>query len=166
MPVDLNDSNTKIRFEVETSIFGVHGSAHNISGKIWLSDEKNYASILAEISIPIKDLNTGNESRDKKIREIMHEDKYPNIIFKARQLSRLCNPAELKAPCHAELKGLLSLANTTKELTIPVTIIKKDSNYSIQGNVQFNWMDFGIEDPSTFLSKVDHQVKISFDLAI
>ena len=163
LPIELNDSNTNVKFEVDSTLHLISGISKHISGKAWLKDDKKPSSIKAEISFPIKFFNTGNESRDSKMRKVMNAARYPNVKFSIQSTSDICLPSSLENKrCEAKLIGNLSIRGISKQISIPILIKKSLKGYDVHGKTSFKWADFGIEDPSTFLAKLYEDVTVSF----
>lgn len=163
LPSDLSDTNTKIEFEVDTSLHLVSGVAPGIRGKVWLEDD-SFQSIKAEIKIPVQQMSTGNESRDRKMHKVMKAARFPEVIFTVSQVKNLCDPKSLDggSQCRAELAAQIQIAGIDKALLVPVVVRKAAGNYQVSGTTTLKWRDFGIEDPSTFLAKLKETVSISF----
>lgn len=165
-PQNLSSENTIVKFEVDSTWHLIKGVAREVNGRVWISDVTNLSSVSADILFAIKSLDTDNSMRDDRLREVMAADKYPNVRFQMLGVTKACDLAKLEVnvECTTELKGRLRIRDVTKELLIPARIIKKKENYSINGKTSIQWADYGVEDPSILIAKLDKTVVISFEV--
>lgn len=164
LPRDFNDTNTSIKFEVDSTWHLVKGATKGIHGSAWLQDPSDYASIRAELILPIGSFDTGSSSRDERMREVMHADLYPEVRLVISNTIGVCDPSALNvgASCSATLEGILNINNTRRQLRIPAQVRHDVEGYAVSGKIAFNWADFGIEDPSIFIAKLDPTVSVDF----
>ena len=168
LPSALNDNNTTVTFEVDSTWHLVHGTTRGVSGKVWLESPKDFRSIRAELSLPVKSFDTDSESRDERLLEVMAAEQFPNVSFVANAAPNLCDPTTVteSSPCKADLLGTLTIRNVAKPVAIPVTVESKAGHYTIKGALSVQWADFGVEDPSILIAKLDPTVVVSFSLGL
>jgi polyisoprenoid-binding protein YceI len=92
----------------------VRGTLGPISGTVEY-DGKDVASIRADITIDVRKINTGNEARDKDLRDggFFEVAKYPTMTFKSKRV-------EPGTPGQFRLVGDLTMHGVTKEVTLDV----------------------------------------------
>ncbi len=162
LPQTLSDSNVTVSFEVDSTWHMVRGSTKEIAGKAWLSEPTDYRTIRAEVALPVSQFNTDSSRRDTRLREVMHAAVAPEVRFSLTAAPSLCDPStlEIAASCLAKLEGTLTINSTTREIALPVEITKNEAAFMIEGLTQFKWADFGVEDPSIIVAKLNPTVTV------
>jgi polyisoprenoid-binding protein YceI len=90
-------------------------------------------------SMPAKNLkSTKGKSMDDKAYAALKSDKNPNITFAASTLNLGKGVAS----------GRMTIAGTTKNVSIPVNVVKTGDSYTITGTASLKMSDFGMETPS------------------
>lgn len=168
LPAVLNDSNTTIGFEVDSTWHLVEGTTTGIAGRGWLENPNDYTSVHLEVTLPVAAFQTGNGARDERMREVMQAAEYPSVTFKATRIGNQCDPKVLVEgqPCAFLLAGNVTIHGITRELQIPSSVTGSHGDYSVSGETSFRWADFGIEDPSILIATLDPVVKIRFRIQL
>lgn len=168
LPSDINDTNTKVNFEVDSTWHFIEGDTKKVSGKIWLEDPRDYSSVRASINLPVAEFNTDGESRDERMREVMHAESYPEVSYSISKLNGLCDPKGLKEglSCDFITEGSLMISGVTKPVSFPSKVTREQNAYTISGSTTIQWADFNIEDPSILVAKLDPDAKIKFSITI
>lgn len=166
LPQKLNDATTSIKFELDSTWHRVYGTASGVEGKVWLEEPSDPRSVRGEITVPVGGMKTGNFSRDQKMYSSMHHEAFPKIVMKIHGSEGLCLPEVVvpKEPCSFTLLGALTIAEATREFSIPAKITRVDSRYEISGSFPLQWREFGIKDPSVFIARIDDEVLVKFHL--
>ena len=166
LPIEINDHNATIRFEVDTTWHMVHGTTSKITGKVWQTDSKDPASISAAVRVPVSAFDTQSNSRDEKLREIMSAETFSDVVLAVESLGKECVTANV-FPCTSNAEATITIRDVSKKLSLPLTITRQDATFKVTGSTSLQWADFGIEDPSIFLvAKVQPTVAISYELTI
>ena len=168
LPLQLNDSNTTVNFEADSTWHVVHGTTKGVRGKIWSSDQSDPSSVLSEIFFPVGNFNTDNDSRDEKLREVMAEVNFKDVVFRSTKLEGGCTPETVinKGSCSAALVGNLEIRGQTKPVKIDCTIKKEGQGFQIDGSLPIKWPDYGVEDPSIIIARLDKIVTVHFKVMI
>lgn len=166
LPTGLGDENLTVKFEVDSTWHLVEGSTKGVSGRAWLEGGTGLDAVRAEVTLPVAQFETGSRSRDSKMRKVMHADRFPNVHFKAQRVNSSCPDPMTSDPCPIELAGEISISGVTAPVTFPATIVKDGRVFTISGAQSLRWEEFGIEDPSILVAKLDPQVKILFVLKL
>ena len=168
LPVKISNTNTFVRFDVDTTWHVVEGNVGQPSGRIWLESATDPNSIRAELRFQVGSFDTGNGSRDKEMRTVMSADMYPDVTFIAQQVVGLCSPSSLGngQTCSATLEGAVTIRNITKPITLPIAVTRRANTFEIVGKTSLMWNEFGVEDPSIFIARVDKAVQISFKISL
>ena len=172
LPSELSDSTASISFEVDSTWHLVKGTTKSITGRMWLEDPSDQRSLKAEVRVPIANFDTDNSSRDERLREVMHADQSPDVVFSLHAVPDLCSPEQLisAATCNVTLTGELSMSGRKKALSIPAVLTRETNaasrNVQVQGDTVLQWAEFGIEDPSILIAKLAPAVKVSFQILV
>lgn len=111
----IDSSHSAARFAVRHMMVStVRGTLGPVSGGI-VYDGKNLSSIVADVSIDVKGLSTGDERRDAHLRtpDFFAADQYPNIRFKSTRVVAGAGGA-------FKLIGDLTIRDVTKSVTLDV----------------------------------------------
>ena len=164
LPASLNDSNTAVSFVVDSTWQTVNGTTRDLAGSIALKDKNDPLSIVVDLKIQVKTFDTDWDSRDEKLQECMASDRYPVVSFTSQRLSETCKPSviDIAGKCSGTLRGTLTMRDVTKEVALPVEIVKERGAYQISGTLPVQWADYNIEDPSILIAKLDPIATISY----
>jgi polyisoprenoid-binding protein YceI len=168
LPMNLSDKNTSVHFEVDSTWHMVHGKAHNISGTAYLSDGSDPSSVQVSVEIPIKELDTDNSMRDSKLRSIMAAEEFPLLRFIGAGLAKKCTPALVlrDGKCHDTMPGSLTIRDISKKVALSVEITKVPKGFTVKGLLPIIWADYGVEDPSILVAKVEPLVNVLFTVQL
>jgi polyisoprenoid-binding protein YceI len=147
----------------------VRGTLGPISGTVDY-DGKNVSTIKADISIDVTKINTGNESRDKDLRDtgFFEVTKYPTMKFKSKRV-------EPGTAGQFRLIGDLTMHGVTKEVTLdvegPSPAVKVQNGGMKVGataTTKINRRDFGLNYNSVIEAGavVGDQVTVTIDIEI
>ncbi len=164
----LTPKNSSIGFKLDSTFQLVHGNAPKFEGKVQIPKNLNPDEFYVEVNIPVKDMETANEKRDKTMHNFCFEmEKYPEIRFESTAFKEL--PAKPRKDVDFEftLMGNLTIKGITKSIAIPVTIKSKENSFHASGTVTLNYLkDFNIKDPSVFILRVAKQVEVFVEVDI
>jgi polyisoprenoid-binding protein YceI len=168
LPVFVDSTNTTVKYVVDSTWHTVHGVVQKPAGKLWLSNPLDPLSVKAELTFPVASFDSGSTSRDKKMLRVMHTESFPEVSFKSSGLGKECPPAKVKAaqPCKSSLNGLLTISGVSKDVDIPISINKAAGDYLVQGELPIKWAEYGVEDPSILIAKLDPVVTVSFEIRL
>ncbi len=169
IPLNLSNSNTKVRFEVDTTWHMVHGEVKSVTGKIALQDPADPLSISADIKIPVKKITTGWGMRDSSFMDSMKEEEFPEISFKSTSFIPKgdCSVEAITAKnCSGVLKGKLKILDVESDADLEVKITKNNDMYLVKGNITFAWAKFNVKDPSIMMAKVKPDVTVFCEVSL
>lgn len=107
-----------------------------------------------KFSIPVKNLSsTKGKMMDNKAYKALKTDTAPNISFAATSI-----PVG-----SGNVSGKMTIAGVTKNVSFPVTVVKKGAAYTIDGTETIKMSDYGVEKPGFMGVKTgdDVTVKVS-----
>ena len=168
LPAPLNDSNTSVSFVVDSTWQTVHGTTKDLAGSIALKDKNDPLSIMVDLQIQVQAFDTDWDSKDEKLKECMGYETYPMVSFSSKRLSENCKPSVLDrvGRCSGKLTGTLTMRDVSKEVELPVEIIKEQHVYRINGELPLLWAEYNIEDPSILIARLDPTVTISYETKV
>ncbi|WKZ56710.1 MAG: YceI family protein [Bdellovibrionota bacterium] len=168
LPTPLGDYNTQLSFEVDSTWHTVHGTTTGVSGRVWIENPADSASLRAEISVPVAQFNTDNSMRDDKLREVMAAEEYPKVKFDLKSADIPCDPAVMveASRCAILLRGNLSIRSITHAVEIQASVTKQGKDYVVQGSFPITWAEYEVEDPSILIARVDPIATITFALTL
>jgi polyisoprenoid-binding protein YceI len=112
----------------------------------------------ARFAFQFRDLLTGKPKRDAAMHEWQDTDRHPAGEFRLAGL-------EVGADGRAEARGRLTLHGVTRDVAFPVTILREDNRYAIDGDVPIDVREHGLPVIRLLgLLKVDPVVRVRFHL--
>ncbi|MDN5217329.1 YceI family protein [Fulvivirgaceae bacterium BMA12] len=147
---------TEISFDIKNFGLKVNGSFSGLEGEI-IFDEALPASSSFNVKLPANSVNTNNKSRDKHLRsdDYFDVEKYPLITFKSVSVT--------KTGDNYEVKGKLTIKNTTKEVVIPFTYEKVTGTGKLKGQLMLNRRDYKVGKSSWVLGD---EVKVYLEVGV
>ena len=120
------------------------------------------------MKIQVKTFDTDWDSRDEELQECMASETFPLASFTSRRLSDSCKPLviDIAGRCSGKLTGTLTMRDVTREVELPVEIVKENNSYLISGLLPVQWADYNIEDPSILIARLDPTVNISYQTRV
>jgi len=119
------------------------------------------------LTIPVKQMHSGNEKLDDKMYDALQADDHPDITF--RLTGDTIVPGAPNDSLIVKASGILAVAGKEKPVELSVILVRnQDSTVSIKGSKELLMTDFGIEPPSMMLGllKTDDKVVIHFDIRL
>lgn len=103
-------------------------------------------------------LKSKDSSLDKNAYKALDTGKYPDITF---------NAVSIPTNGTANVVGKLTIANSTKEISLPVTVAKNGTTYTLTGKVKLKMTTFGIKPPTALLGTVKSgdEITISYNVS-
>lgn len=114
---------------------------------------QNGEIIGGEIIISASAFDTQNKRRDKHIREILHSDIHPKIVYE------ILSQGEKHGQIYID--GNLKINGIVKQKQIPVKIEKNGENITISGQISVRYDEFDLELPTMgFIKKAHETIEI------
>lgn len=146
---------TDIAFELKATMHTVHGTA-TLERAEFVIDTAT-GSVSGEAVVSAASADTGNKKRDKKMHsKVLLSDSHPNIVFRADRFE-----GEIDAAGSSEimLVGVMEIIGVEHPLTVPVEVNTTEGTARASFTVPY--VDWGLEDPSTFLLRVGKEVPVT-----
>ena len=168
LPAPLHDENTSVSFVVDSTWHTINGTTKGLAGSISLKEKQDPLSVVVDLKIQVRSFDTDWDSRDEMLQECMASETYPLASFVSRRLSEGCKPTviDIAGRCSGTLSGVITMRDVSKEVDLPVEIIKERDFYIIKGSLPIQWAEYNIEDPSILIAKLDPIVIISYQTKV
>ncbi|HLP73119.1 MAG TPA: YceI family protein [Bacteroidales bacterium] len=111
-----------------------------------------------------RDIKSESSLMDKKTYDALKADEFPQIKFQGTGITGLKSEG---AKFSGNLKGKLTLAGQTRDITVPFTgTLIDNNNLDITANAEMSFSDFGMKPPTAMMGalKTGDKVKVSFNL--
>lgn len=119
-----------------------------------------------EVSIPVRSLkSSGKRPMDSIMQGTMAAEQHPRIEYKLKEL--VFKEAK-DGVLHFDSKGELTVHGTTKELAMPVEMVRPDAqNVHVKGRTTLKMTEFGMKPPAPALAlgaiRTGDEVKVAFE---
>lgn len=139
-------------FKSEVPLHSFVGSSDHLVGKISLQDS------VVDFYLDLTTLDTGNDKRDKDMRETLETEKYPFAEFFGKLVTDF-NP-DKSSKQKVMVSGEFTIHNVTKETTIQGTLQKTDDGLSVEANWTLDMTDYNIKPPGILFYRVEEKIDI------
>lgn len=136
------------------------GTSRSVAGRFVL-DPKNADSSRASIQVPVATFDSGNDRRDRKMREVTEAEEYPLVRFRATDIRplRWGRTSDGRAG-RWEATGTLTFHGQTYSVDAPVMVrAGKDSVYA-RAQFKISLTRFGVERPSLLWASIGDTIRI------
>lgn len=119
-----------------------------------------------EVNIPVRSLkSSGKRPMDSIMQGTMAAEQHPRIEYKLKEL--VFKEAK-DGVLHFDAKGDLTVHGTTKEIAMPVEMVRPDAqSVHVKGSTALKMTDFGMKPPAPAIAlgaiKTGDEVKVAFE---
>jgi len=177
LPLSITNNTAQVSFKVDSTWHTVRGSIETINGKVW---RENSEGIRAEIDGEVKSFKTGLGMRDRELYKVMVADKYPSVHFSLSSITgehgtsteqgqEFCHLSELTEtkPCLTTIDAFVTIREVRKQVKFSGHFKRvAPDRIKLGSKGKLNWAEFGVEDPSILIAKLDKEVQVSFSVEI
>ncbi|HEX7253128.1 MAG TPA: YceI family protein [Thermoanaerobaculia bacterium] len=163
----IDAAHSTIAWELPATLHTVHGQVPDFSGSVELeSGSKGERAARGRVTIRAGTMRTGNESRDKSMREkVLEVDPFPEIVFDLDRVETDWSRLSGDRPFEARVAGRLTVHGKTLPLEVPVTVEPSSEAVTVAGSFPVRWKsDYGLYDPSFAFVTVGEPMKVTFRL--
>lgn len=157
--LELAPAECRISFTLGATLHTVEGTAELDRGKVHFNPETGELS--GEIVVDAASTDTDNRKRDKKMHsEVLHSEQHPQIVFRPASFS-----GDLPTDGTAEIvvSGTMTLHGTDHRVEWPVTVARTREDLEIRASFEVPYVKWGLEDPSTFILRVEKHVDVTVE---
>jgi len=181
--VSLLPDETRIEFTLGATLHTVNGRARLLSGEVRF-DERTGA-LKGAVRIDARKMTTDNQMRDEKMRrEVLETHLFPEVVFRPTKLDLLSEASEPRTLppegrgedtgssktsargaryFSGQLLGTLEIHGSRHRLELPVEISVQATRMNLKGRFTIPYVEWGMQDPSVFVLRVDKTVDVSID---
>jgi polyisoprenoid-binding protein YceI len=156
----LDPGQSKVHWTLGSSLHAVHGTFAFKQGSLQIDPASG--KMRGEIIADATSGNSGNDSRDKKMhKDVLESARFSEVIFRPDSFAgKLASQGESTVEMH----GIFVLHGSEHELTVPVKVTMDGDHLTGSASFSVPFIDWGLKNPSTWLLKVDHAVKVELEL--
>jgi polyisoprenoid-binding protein YceI len=159
--IEMDPQLTSVSFKLKATMHSVHGTAATTSGGFRFDPDTG--AVTGEIVIDATSAETGNGSRDKKMhRKVLVTADNPRIVLRIRRLE---GSLALEGASEVTLRGEIEILGSSHEVAIPLHIEIGDGRFTAEGGFEIPYVEWGLDDPSTFILKVAKEVRVTIETA-
>lgn len=153
---DLDPQATHITFDFGATLHSVHGTLKAASGKVQLDVATGKAS--GDITLDMKSAATGNPKRDQNMHQkVLETERFPQAVFHVERVDGEVHP---EGRSELQLHGTLDLHGGSHAVAIPIVAMAQGDTVTATGMLDIPYVEWGLEDPSFFLLRVDKVVHV------
>jgi len=161
LQIELDPELTSISFRLQATLHSVHGSAALAVGSLRLNTENGVKD--GAVTIDATTAETGNKKRDKKMHgKVLLTADHPEIVLRALRLEGGLAP---QGASDVTLHGEIEILGQAHEIRIPSHIEINGDHFTAGFEFAIPYVDWGLEDPSTFVLRVAKEVQITVEAA-
>jgi polyisoprenoid-binding protein YceI len=151
---------SNVHWTLGTSLHTVHGTFSFKKGTLQIDPASGKAS--GEIIADAASGNSGNDSRDKKMhKDVLESARFSEVIFRP---DRFTGKLASQGDSTVEVHGIFVLHGSEHELTVPVKVTLAGDHWTGGASFSVPFIDWGLKNPSNWLLKVEHVVKVELEL--
>jgi polyisoprenoid-binding protein YceI len=156
----LDPSQSKVHWTLGTTLHTVHGTFALKKGALQL--DPSTGKVSGQIVADATSGKSDNDSRDKKMhKDVLESARFTDIVFRPHHIEGKVAP---QGESTVQLHGVFLLHGAEHEFTVPVHANLAADHWSATANFSIPFIDWGLKNPSTWFSKVDHAVTVELDL--
>jgi polyisoprenoid-binding protein YceI len=158
----VDPAKSDVHWTLGSTLHTVHGTFVVSRGLIQVEPATGKAR--GEIVVDARTGESGNESRDKKMRkDVLESAKFAQIVFRPERIDgKLLRGATTST---VRLRGVFLLHGQEHEMDIPVVATIDDDRWTGTASFTVPYIQWGLKDPSNFMLKVRPEVEIEIKLA-
>jgi len=156
-----------VEFVLHTFWHDVHGTSAALEATLDSASGDPLADGVVSVSVQAATLLTGNDRRDRKMREEHLEvGKFPLLEFRSTAPPRRSEaPAEGAAgTARLTVDGDLTIHGVTRKVSVLVEALAAGGAWVMKGALVVKLTDFGVPDPSIALNKVKDDLDLGFEI--
>ena len=157
----LDPAQSKVHWNVDSSLHTVHGTFNFKSGSIHFDPATGKAG--GEIVVFAPSGESGNDSRDKRMhKEVLETAKYPEVVFHPTQVE---GKVAVSGPSEVKLHGIFSIHGTDHDVFVLVHAELAGDHWTGTGKFEVPYVTWGIKDASNFFLKVKHAANVELEMS-
>lgn len=153
---ELNPQQSQVSFTLGDVLHTVHGTFQVKRGSVTFDTSTGSASGL--IVVDATSGESGNKARDHKMhKEILESDRFPEITFAPQHvLGQFLSDGRSQIT----MNGLIALQSKAHPISITIPVEVHSGSATANLSFPVPYVQWGLKDPSTFILRVNKEVKI------
>jgi polyisoprenoid-binding protein YceI len=162
----IDAAHSAITWELPATLHTVRGSVPELSGSVEIETDREGAhAARGRVVVRAGAMKTGNESRDKTMREkVLETDAFPEIVFEADRVEADWSKLTSGAAFEAKVSGRLTVHGKALPLDVPVSVEPSGQAVVLSGSFPLRWKSYGLYDPSFGIVTVREPLRVKFRL--
>jgi polyisoprenoid-binding protein YceI len=157
---EVDPAQSTVHWTLGSSLHTVHGTFALKRGRLQIDPATGKAS--GEIIADATSGKSGNDGRDRKMhKDVLESGRFGQIIFRPNSIS---GKLDTRGESTIQMHGILVLHGSEHELSVPVQANIAGDHWTGSAKFSVPFIDWGLKNPSTWLLKVDHSVRIDLEL--
>lgn len=154
--VHFDPAQTEIHWSLGATMHTVHGTFKLKGGMIVFDPQTGEAQ--GEILIDLATGQSGSEARDSEMQKnILESAKYPQAIFHPQKVTGMANPGAIQ---NVTVEGTFTIHGQDHPLKLAMQTQINGHDAIAATKFAVPYVDWGMTDPSTFVLRVDKEVKV------
>jgi polyisoprenoid-binding protein YceI len=120
-----------------------------------------------KVDIKVDSIECGKRKMNQDLQKALQAEKYPEITFLFQEAELLSEPENQDDGFELEVRGLLTVAGTTKEISFTTIAYYIDpGRVRARGGTTINMTDFGVDPPTALMGliRANEELTVNFDL--
>jgi polyisoprenoid-binding protein YceI len=156
----IDPARSEVQFTLVDTLHTVHGTFHIQQAEITFDSSTGKAA--GTILVDALSGQSGNSIRDHRMAK--EELKAPDFKTIAFAPTRITGTLNSTGDSTLQVHGVFTLIGTPHEIDVPMQVqVNGDQLHSV-GSFSIPYVQWGLKDPSTFMIKVNKEVKIDLSL--
>jgi len=161
----LSQAGSVLRWDLPATLHTVHGTVPAFRGEIHAEPAGGNWAIRARIVVSADSMATGNQRRDRIMREkVLEAGQFPEIVFETTEVSADLSEFQAGQSFTAKVTGELTVHGKSLPVQLPVDVHVFPDHVILAGSFPLHWKKYGLHDPSFGLVKVKEPMIVSFRL--
>jgi polyisoprenoid-binding protein YceI len=157
----LDPAQSKVHFNVDSSLHTVHGTFNLKSGTVHFDSETGKAG--GEVIVFATSGDSGNNGRDARMhKEILETAKFPDAVFHPAQVE---GKVAASGASDVQLRGTFTLHGADHDITAQVHAELSGDHWKGTAKFEVPYVAWGIKNPSNFLLKVKKIVNVELEMS-
>ena len=158
----VNGSASSITYEGTSALHDWDGTSRSVSGIVRLNAQSP-ARTSFTISAPVASFDSGNGSRDRKMREATETERFPTVTFASQSIQvRSWDGAAGAKRGRWRVTGDLTLHGRTRRTSVDVEVRQQNGRFIATGGFPISLAAYGVERPGVGPVKIGDTITLSF----
>ena len=158
--LSLDTNRSEVHFTLTDTLHVVHGTFHIQQGDIAFDPTNGNAT--GSILVDALSGQSGNTIRDRRMaKEELKAPDFKTVAFAPTRFTGTFNP---DGDSTLHVHGLFTLIGTAHEIDVPMMVQVNGQQIHAVGSFDVPYVQWGVKDPSTFMIKVNKEVRVDLDL--